>query len=172
MILTPHFGELYIADFDLDTRVLRGYTNERAILEEQLQSNRDKNLFNEDVPGRRMTEITRINSFGSYTRQAPRNTIIAALLSKPLINYEDPAQKPLLLKLAEQTVTHYRKKAIDEDNLALIIESNALTIAEDIYKQILTHKELRSEGYLESEVAGTKAIFGRIQHFSNQLVKK
>ncbi len=156
LILTPHFGEIHIADFDLDTSVLRGYTNERAILEEQLQSNREKNLFNEDVPGRRIPEITRISSFGSYTRQPPRNTIIAALLSEPLINYEDPAQKPLLLKLAEQTVAHYRKKAIDEDNLALIIESNAASIADDIYKQILAHKELKSEGYLESDLREPK----------------
>lgn len=156
LILTPHFGELSIEQFDLDTSVLQNYTNERAILEEQLQNNREKNLFDEEVPGRRMTEITRVSSFGAHTRQTPQSTIIAALLDSPLVDYDDPAQKPLLLNLADQAVTYYRKKAIDEDNLSLIIESNARSIAEDIYKQILTHKEYKSESYLESTISEPK----------------
>jgi type III restriction enzyme len=158
LMLTPHFGELAIEQFDLDTGfgTLRTYTNERAILEEQLQNERENNLLGEEVPGRRMTEVTRVSSFGAQNRQTPQSTIIAALLDFPLVDYDDPAQKPLLLKLAEQAVVHYRKKAIDEDNLALIIESNARSIAEDIYKQILTHKELKSESYLESDVREPK----------------
>jgi type III restriction enzyme len=156
LILTPHFGELSIEPFDLDTSVLQNYTNERAILEEQLQNNREKNLFDEEIPGRRMTEITRVSSFGAHTRQTSQSTIIAALLDSPLVDYDDPAQKPLLLKLANQAVAHYRKRAIDEDNLSLIIESNARSIAEDIYKQILTHKEYKSESYLESTVGEPK----------------
>jgi type III restriction enzyme len=158
LILTPHFSELVIEEFNLDTGItmLRTYTNERAILEEQLQNNREKDLFGEEIPGRRITELTRITSFGSHKRQTPQSTIIAALLDFPLIDYDDPSQKPLLLKLAEQAVVHFNKKAIDEDNLALIIESNARTIAEDIYKQILAHKELRSEGYLESDIREPK----------------
>lgn len=158
LILTPHFGELIIKPFDLDTSVgmIRTYTNERAILEEQLQNNREKNLFDQDVPGRRITEVTRITNFGAHNRQTPQSTIIAALLDFALVDYDDLSQKPLLLKLSEQAVNHYRKKAIDDDNLALIIESNAHTIAEDIYKQILIHKELKSEGYLESSVQEPK----------------
>ena len=156
LILTPHFGELVIELFDLDTSVLKGYTNERAILEEQLQNDRDKNLFDEDIPGRRMTQVTKVSSFGKHNRQTPQSTIIAALLDFPLVDYDDPKQKQLLLNLAEQAVVHYRKKSIDEDNLSLIIESNARTIGEDIYKQILTHKELKSEGYLESDIKEPK----------------
>ena len=156
LILTPNYGELVINDFDLDTSVLRGYTNERAILEEQLQNNREKDLFGEEVAGRRITEITRVSSFGGRWGQTPQNTIIAALLDYPLVDYDDHSQKPLLLKLADQTTAHYRKRAIDEDNLALIIESNARSIADDIYKQILLHKELTSEGYLESDVRESK----------------
>lgn len=152
LILTPHFGELEITSFDLDTSVLRTYTNERAILEEQLQSDREKNLFNEDIPGRRMTEVTRVTDFGAHNRQTPQSTIIAALLDFPLVDYDDQNQKQLLLKLAEQAVVYYRKKAIDENNLALIVESNARSIGEDIYKQILSHKELKSESYLESDI--------------------
>jgi type III restriction enzyme len=156
LMLTPHFGELEIKSFDLDCNILRSYTNERAILEEQLQSNNDKNLFDETIPGRRMTEVTRISSFGSHNRQTPQSTIIAALLDFPLVDYDDKNQKQLLLKLAEQAVTHYRKKAVNEDNLALIIESNARSIGEDIYKQILSHKELKSESYLESDIKEPK----------------
>ncbi|MCX6717301.1 MAG: DEAD/DEAH box helicase family protein [Candidatus Taylorbacteria bacterium] len=156
LILTPHFSALSIEQFDLDIDVLRTYTNERAILEEQLQNNREENLFGEDVPGRRITETTKVSSFGTYTRQSPQSTIIAALWDSPLVDYDDPEQKPLLLKLADQAVSYYQKKAIDEDNLALIIESNARTIAEDIYKQILAHTELKSEGYLESGVREAK----------------
>jgi type III restriction enzyme len=158
LILTPHFGELFIEPFDLDTSigVLRSYANERAILEEQLQNNLEKDLFNAEVPGRRMTEITRVSSFGAHSHQTPQSTIIAALLDFPLVDYDDPNQKQLLLKLAEQAVSYYRKKSIDEDNLSLIIESNAHSIAEDIYKQILNHKEFKSESYLESDVREPK----------------
>jgi type III restriction enzyme len=159
LILTPHYGELVIHDFDLDTSIgsLRSYTNERAILEEQLQNEREKNLFGEEVPGRRMREITQVTSFGSKNKQTPQSTIIAALLDFPLVDYDDKEQKPLLLKLADQAVTHFRKKAVDDDNLALIIESNARSISEDIYKQILSHKELKAEGYLDSGITEPKA---------------
>lgn len=156
LILTPNYGELVILDFDLDTSILQGYANERAILEEQLQNNREKDLFGEEVPGRRITEITRVTSFGNNKRQTPESTIIAALLDYPLTDYDDLSQRPLLLKLAAQATTHYRKKAVDEDNLALIIESNVRPIADDIYKQILLNKVLTSEGYLESDVRESK----------------
>ena len=159
LILTPHYGELVIHDFDLDTGVgaMRSYTNERAVLEAQLQQEQDKNLLGEDVPGRRVTQVTRVTSFGAQQRQSPQSTIIAALLDFPLVDYDDVTQKPLLLKLADQAVSHYRKKAVDEENLALIIESNAHAIGEDIYKQILAHKELKSDGYLASDVAEAKS---------------
>ena len=156
LLLTPHFGELEITQFDLDISVLQTYTNERAILEEQLQGDRGKNLFNEDVPGRRKSEVTKITDFGAHIRQTPQSTIIAALLDFPLIDYDDNNQKKLLLKLAEQVVSHYRKKSIDENNLALIIESNARSIGEEIYKQIISHTELKSEGYLESDIKEPK----------------
>ncbi len=159
LILTPHFGELILNDFDLDTGfgMLRSYTNERSVLEEQLQNNIDTNILGEDIPGRRVTEITRVTSFGAHNRQSPQSTIIAALLDFALVDYDDVAQKPLLLKLADQAVVYYRKKAMDENNLGLIIEGNARSIAQDIYQQILKHKELRSEDYLESEIREPKS---------------
>ncbi|MDD4694890.1 MAG: DEAD/DEAH box helicase family protein [Patescibacteria group bacterium] len=155
LILTPNYSELIIHDFDLNTGILQKYTNERAILEEQLQNEKEKNLFGEDVPGRRVTEITRVTSFGAQNRQSPQNTIIAALLDFPLVDYDDQGQRPLLLKLADQAVNYYKKTAIDDDNLSLIIESNAKSIAGDIYKQILEHKEYKEE-YLDSGVAEPK----------------
>jgi len=160
LILTPHYGELIIHDFDLDTSIgaFRTYTNERAILEEQLQNENDKNLFGNEVPGRRLSEVTRVTSFGTHNRQSPQSTIIAALLSSEftLTDYDDEEQKPLLLKLSKQAVDQLNKKAVDADNLALIVESNAHTIAQDIYKQILAHKEYKSEGYLDSGIAEPK----------------
>ena len=156
LMLTPHFSELSIDDFDLDTNEMRAYTNERAILEEQLQNNREQNLLGEEVPGRRMTEVTRVMDLGHKSSQSPQSTIIAALLDFPLVDYDDVSQRPLLLKLSEQAVKHYSKKAIDSNNLSLIVESNARTIAEDIYKQIVSHKELKSDSYLESVVGEPK----------------
>ena len=154
--LIPHFGELVLNHFELDTNILQSYTNVRAILEEQLQSDRDKNIFDEDIPGRKVTQLTKVTSFGTHNRQTPQNTIIAALLDFPLVDYDDPNQKSLLLKLADQAVEFYNRKAIDQNNLALIIESNVRSIAGDIYKQILMHKELKSEGYLEPDIREPK----------------
>lgn len=159
LILTPHFGELILNDFDLDTGfgMLRSYTNERSVLEEQLQNNIDTNILGEDIPGRRVTEITRVTNFGAHNRQSHQSTIIAALLDFALVDYDDLAQKPLLLKLADQAVAYYRKKAIDENNLGLMIEGNARSIAQDIYQQILKHKELKSEDYLASDIREPKS---------------
>lgn len=156
LILTPHFSQIIINDFDLDTTKLRLYTNERSILEEQLQNTTNKNLLGEDVPGRKVTEITRISSFGSHIRQSPQSTIIAALLDFDLVDYDDATQRPLLLKLSKQAVDFYKKKSLDDNNLALIIETNARSIAEDIYTQILVHKIFKSEDYLESDVREPK----------------
>jgi len=68
--------------------------------------------------------------------------------------------------LADQAVVYYRKKAIDEDNLALIIESNARTIAEDINKQILHHKKIHSEGYIDSGIGEPKPY---LEHYNISL---
>ena len=62
---------------------MRSYTNERAILEEQLQNNREKDLFGGDVPGRKVIQVTRVTSLGATSRQTPESTIIAALLDAP-----------------------------------------------------------------------------------------
>lgn len=154
--LTPHFEDLLIEDFDLDTSGLRNYTNERSILEAQLQNNIENEDNDENVPGRKKSEITTINSFGSHTRQSPQSTIIASLVDCPLVDYDDPKQKPLLLKLADQAVIHYKKSALNDDNLALIIESNVRTIAEDIYKQFLIYKKYIGESFLEPSIGAPK----------------
>lgn len=158
LILTPHFGELIIKDFDLDITKLSFYASERMVLEEQLQGDTQKNLMNEDVPGRRKSEVTKVTSFGLHTRQTPQNTIIAALLDFDLVDYDDSKQRDLLLKLANQAVDYYKKKTNDYASLALLIETNARSIAEDVYKQILNHKELKSESYLESDIREPKSF--------------
>ena len=72
--------------------------------------------------------------------------------------YNIQNQKPLLLKLANQAVNHYRKKAEDEENLAMIIEHNIYSIADDIYKQISKKVELKSLSYLATEIGKPKPV--------------
>ena len=72
--------------------------------------------------------------------------------------YNIQNQKPLLLKLANQAVNHYRKKAEDEENLAMIVDHNIYTIAEDIHKQISEKVELKSPSYLESKIGKPKPL--------------
>ena len=156
--LRPSFGELVIHDFNLDESRMRYYQNYRNIIEEQLQNDLEKNLFNEEIFAQKDKQVTKINSFGSLSSQAPQNTIIAALCGFDVIDYDDKNQKPLLLKLANQAVNHYRKKAEDENNLASIVESNIYTIAEDIYKQISEKLEFKSPSYLASEIGKPNAI--------------
>ena len=62
------------------------------------------------------------------------------------------------MKLANQAVNHYRKKAEDEENLAMIIEHNIHEIAEDIYKQISKKVELKSPSYLATEIGKPKPL--------------
>jgi type III restriction enzyme len=156
--LRPSFSELAIHDFDLDETRMRFYQNYRNIIEEQLQNDLEKNLLNEEVFSTKDKQTTKINSFGSLSSQAPQNTIIAALCGFDVIDYEDKNQKPLLLKLANQAVNHYRKKSTNEENLALIVESNIYTIAEDIYKQISENLEYKSPSYLKSEIGKPKSL--------------
>ena len=156
--LRPSFGELVIHDFNLDESRMRYYQNYRNIIEEQLQNDLEKNLFNEEIFAQKDKQVTKINSFGSLSSQAPQNTIIAALCGFDVIDYDDKNQKPLLLKLANQAVNHYRKKAEDENNLASIVESNIYTIAEDIYKQISEKLEFKSPSYLASEIGKPNTI--------------
>ncbi len=156
--LRPSFGELVIHDFNLDESRMRHYQNYRNIIEEQLQNDLEKNLLNEEIFAQKDKQVTKINSFGSLSSQAPQNTIIAALCGFDVIDYDDKNQKPLLLKLANQAVNHYRKKAEDENNLASIVESNIYTIAEDIYKQISEKLEFKSPSYLASEIGKPNTI--------------
>jgi type III restriction enzyme len=156
--LRPSFGELVIHDFNLDESRMRYYQNYRNIIEEQLQNDLEKNLFNEEIFAQKDKQVTKINSFGSLSSQAPQNTIIAALCGFDVIDYDDKNQKPLLLKLANQAVNYYRKKAENEDNLASIVESNIYTIAEDIYKQITEKFEFKSPSYLRSEIGKPKPL--------------
>ena len=156
--LRPTFGELVIHDFDLDETRMRFYQNYRNIIEEQLQNDLEKNLLNEEIFAQKNKQVTKINSFGNSASQAPQNTIIAALCGFDEIDYDDKNQKPLLLKLANQAVNHYRKKAEDEENLAMIIEHNIYSIADDIYKQISEKVELKSPSYLATEIGKPKPL--------------
>lgn len=156
LMLTPHYGELIIDDFDLDVRKLSRYATGASIMEQRLQGTEEVDLFGNTHQGGRETVLTRVSSLGEGRTQSPESTIIAALTDHPLIDYDDPNQTPLLLKLAAQAVSHYKSFVSDNSAVKMIIENNFRQIAQEIYDQILVHKKFVSEGYLESSIREPK----------------
>ena len=157
LMLTPHYGELVITDFDLDTKKLSRYATDASILEQSLQGKEEKDLFGVAYSGQRETELTRVSSLGEGRAQSPESTILAALVEEPLIDYDDASQTSLLLKLTKQAVDHYRSFVSDNNALKMMVENNFRFIAKEIYDQILTHKEFKSESYLESGIREAKS---------------
>lgn len=158
MRLIPHFEELIIKDFDLDTKRLSRYATDASILEERLQGSEENDLFGNAYQGEREAKVTRVSSLGEGRAQSPENTIIAALWDHPLVDYEDEGQKPLLLKLARQVVAFYKSLVNDENAVKMMIENNFRQIAKEVYDQILEHKEYLKEGYLEPSIGNPKPV--------------
>ncbi len=156
LVLTPHFAELEIADFDIDTKVLSRYATDTSILEQSLQGQEKTDLFGNAHAGQRETEVTRVSSLGGGRIQSPENTILSALVEEPLIDYDDVNQAQLLRKLAEQVTQFYKTFISDENSLHMMVENNFRQIAKEIYSQILTHKQYKSEGYLKSSIKEAK----------------
>lgn len=150
LMLTPHYGELIIEDFDLKTKRLSRYATQASILEERLQGSEEKDLFGNIQSGARETEYTRVSSLGEGRKQSPENTIISALIEQPLLDYEE--QKELLLKLSKQAVSHYKSFVSDDNTVKMMVENNFRQIAKEIYDQIIENKQFISEGYLESGI--------------------
>ena len=155
LMLTPHYGELFIEDFNLNTKRLSRYATEASILEERLQGSEEKDLFGNIQQGARETELTKVASLGEGRKQSPENTIMAALTDYPLVDYESE-QKELLLKLANQAVTYYKSFVSDDRTVKMMVENNFRQIAKEIYDQILEHKKYVSPGYLESGIREPK----------------
>jgi len=154
LMLTPHYGELAIDDFDLDITKLSKFATDASIIEQALQGKEEKDLFGVAYQGHRETELTRVSSLGEGRTQSPENTIISALLDFPLVDYDE--QRELLLKLSNQAVAHYKSFVSDASALKMMVENNFRQIAKEIYDQILTHKEFKSESYLESSIREPK----------------
>lgn len=154
LMLTPHYGELVIENFDLDVKKLTKFATDASILEQALQGNEEVDLFGVSHQGHRETELTRVSSLGEGRAQSPENTVISALLDFPLVDYDE--QKDLLLKLAKQAVNHYQSFVSDTSSLKMVIENNFRQIAKEIYDQILAHKQFKSESYLESSIREPK----------------
>lgn len=155
LMLTPHYGELVIEDFALDTKRLSRYATETSVLEERLQGSEEKDLFGEIQRGMRQTEITRVSNLGDGRKQSPGNTIIAALTDYPLVDY-DSKDKALFLKLAGQAANHYKSFVSDDKTLKMVIENNFRQIAKEIYDQILEHKRFVGDSYQNSGIAEPK----------------
>ncbi len=156
LMLTPHYGELTIDDFDLETKKLSKFATDASIVEQALQGKEQTDLFGHAYQGMRETEITRVSSLGEGRAQSPESTILSALVEEPLIDYDDQKQKGLLLKLAKQAVEHYGSFTGDTSSLKMMVENNFRQIAKEIYPQILTHKVFKSESYLESSIREPK----------------
>jgi len=154
--LMPHFNEVVISDFDLDTNKLTRYASEAAILTQRLQAKEELDLFGKVYQGAAERELTRVTSLGEGSSQSPESTIISGLIDFPLVDYEDNSQKSILLKLAKQAVAHYKTFVSDDNSLKMIIENNFRQISYEIYDQILLHKTLVGESYLESVIGEPK----------------
>ena len=152
LMLTPHYGELVIDDFDLDIKKLSKFATEASILEQALQGKEEKDLFGISHEGRRETEITRVSILGEGRAQSPESTIVAVLVDSdhPLVAYDE--QKELLIKLSSQATAYYKTFVGDDNALKMIVENNTRQIANEIYAQILDHKHFESESYLESSI--------------------
>lgn len=173
LILTPHYGDLIINNFDLDTTKLSKYSKGTSILEQRLQGNEEHDLFGDVYEGPRETVLTRVSSLGEGRAQSPENTLIAALTDYSLIDYDDDKQTALLIKLTQQAVAHYRSFVSEDNAVKMMIENNFRQIAKEIYDQILDHKEFGSESYLESGVREPKAYLeqcGISQSFDERVV--
>lgn len=155
--LTPVFDELILHPFNLDTKLLSTYATHATILEESLQKRDETNLFGETTLGAREQQTTRVTSFGPNEGQTPQNLLISALHDFPLIDYGE--QKDILINLVNEVVNHYKKHALNDDNLKLIIENNFRQIASEIYDQILKHKEFKTQGFEESTKIGEPKPF-------------
>lgn len=156
LLLTPHYGELVIETFDLDTKKLSRYATDASIIEQRLQGTEEQDLFGNVRQGGHEIEHTRVSSLGEGRLQSPANTLIAALTDHPLIDYDDAGQKSLLIKLADQAVAHYRSFVSDDNAVKMIVENNTRQIAREVYDQILQHKKFAAESYLESGIREPK----------------
>jgi len=173
LILTPHYGELIIKNFDLDASKLSRHATDASILEQSLQGSAEHDLFGNAYEGARETVLTRVSSLGEGRSQSPENTLISGLTDYPLIDYDDDKQKPLLIKLSKQAIGHYRSFVSEDNAVKMIVENNFRQIAKEIYDQILEHKEFLSESYLESGVREPKPYleeYNFSQSFDEQAV--
>lgn len=148
LILTPHYSNISIVWFDLDTTRLSRVQMNTTILEQALQWVGQMTLEWWVVWNEGERRETRMDNIGVGTNQSPENTIIAGLLDFPLIDYDE--QRDILLSLAHEAVSFYRGFTKNEDHLREIIENNFHQIAGDIYAQINEHKVIEWDGFIDS----------------------
>lgn len=148
LILTPHYSNIRIDLFELDTSRLSRLQTDITILEQALQWESQMTIDGNIVGTEWRRVFTQLEMIGSGTSQSPENTIISWLLDFPLIDYEE--QKSILMNLARSAANHYRWFAKNEDHLKEIIENNFHQIAEDIYSQINDHKIIEWDGFIDS----------------------
>ena len=156
LILTPHYGDLVIENFDLDVKKLSKYGVGTSVLEERLQGSEKKDLLGDTQKGEKDTELTRVQSLGEGRKQSAENTIISGLLAHPLVDYEE--QKELLVKLSKQAAAYFRSFVSDENALKMTVENNFKQIGKEIYDQILKYIKYVDESYIESDIREPKTL--------------
>ncbi len=148
LILTPHYSNIRVVSFTLDTSRLSRLQTNTTILEQALQWDSQMTIWGWVVGAEWRRVTTRLEMIGSWTSQSPESTIISWLLDFPLIDYEE--QKMILVSLAQTAVEHYRTFAKNEDHLKEIVENNFHQIATEIYQQVNDHKVIEWDGFLDS----------------------
>lgn len=72
-------------------------------------------------------------------KDSVENLIINEVANAPSVDYSDPEQRHLLIKLARQTVAHFRTYLTEEEDVLNVVVNYKKIIGEYIYTQMKTH---------------------------------
>jgi len=145
LFITPEYRSLVIKDFELDTSEFIKYDPNIKIIETRLQKDQKEDLYGNITYDESKTSLTIATPQDGFFNQSPIKTLIAALWDHPLIDYDDLDQKPILIKLTNQAIGHYKSFSPNESALARLIQTYARDISKVIYNQILKHIEFKNE---------------------------
>ncbi|MBC6995904.1 DEAD/DEAH box helicase family protein [Neolewinella lacunae] len=134
--ITPKEGQKNgFTDFDLDVSGLNQQPVSHEILIREMQSGKISSLA---------TNNQNVNN------APPFNLILNELVNEGEINYEE--QKPLLAKLVEQAVAHYRSYLKDEEEVHNVVYMNRHVITKLIYRQMMDHFYLEALEFTEVDI--------------------
>lgn len=136
LFVTPSYKTLTFNDFDLDTSELKKYDPKIRIIETRLQGDENTNILGETTYENQRSSVSSISPLEGFFFQSPIKTLISALCDEPLVDYEDPNQKMLLIKLTKQAISFYETFYSNKAIMIRLIENYAHDIAKIIYNQL------------------------------------